>query len=515
MDMKRNLLIALLMIVAGLQTLWGQGFRVYKSDGTIAEYSLRTDSIVFYEVIGTEQDFDLFTPVNQCIAGTWYLTKTETVTFNEDGTTDDIEGGTYEFMPYQGTVIIYNAAGAPVNYFKVLKVTDEKMIIGKPDGSNLSVWYSTTPIYYVTSIVLSETSIILLPDETLRLTATVEPSDADNPAVTWESSDESVAQVINNGLVVAMAEGTCIITCRATDGSGTYAECQVSVIHSRPVTEITLNQTSVSMEVDATENLTATVLPANATNKEVAWESSDETIATVSDEGLVRAVGGGNCTITCSATDGSGVKAECQVVVDEHEYVDLGLPSGTLWATCNVGANSPGQYGDRFAWGETQPKETYDWSTYKWCNGSSNTLTKYCESSKYGYNGFTDALTELLPEDDAATANWSELWQMPSKIQFDELINSSYTTIQYDAHCYKITSNSNGNSILLPAVYSPEGGISAADYWSRSVTLSYVYDAYTIRLYYDEFNIIDDWLEINLGYEKRCEDSYVRPVRKK
>ena len=89
-----------------------------------------------------------------------------------------------------------------------------------------------------------------------------------------------------------------------------------------------------------------------------------------------------------------------------HEWVDLGLPSGTLWATCNVGASSPEGYGDYFAWGETEPKDYYDWSTYKWCNGNEVTLTKYCTDSFFGYNGFTDGKTELDPEDDAAYVNW-------------------------------------------------------------------------------------------------------------
>ena len=65
-----------------------------------------------------------------------------------------------------------------------------------------------------------------------------------------------------------------------------------------------------------------------------------------------------------------------------HEYVDLGL--SVKWATCNVGASKPEEYGDYFAWGETEPKSTYNWSTYKWCNGSDDILTKYCTNSRYG-----------------------------------------------------------------------------------------------------------------------------------
>ena len=90
----RTFIAALLLMVAGLQTAWGQGFRVYKTDGTIMQFSLRTDSIVFYDDIGTDADFGPFTPVNQMIVGTWYVSKYQTVTFNEDGTTDYIADAT-------------------------------------------------------------------------------------------------------------------------------------------------------------------------------------------------------------------------------------------------------------------------------------------------------------------------------------------------------------------------------------------------------------------------------------
>ena len=225
---KRSILASLLLLVVGLQTVRAQGFRVYKSDGTVAQFSLRTDSIVFYDGIGTDQDFGPFMPVNQCIVGTWYKSKNEVIIFNENGTTNYMEGATYEFFPYQGTVIISNASGAPISYFKVLKVTEEQMIVAMPGSEKLSI-YSTKPVQFVTGITLSETFISLQPDESKRLTATVVPADADNPAVTWTSSNEAVAEVISNGLVVAVAAGTCTITCAATDGSGVKAECQVNV----------------------------------------------------------------------------------------------------------------------------------------------------------------------------------------------------------------------------------------------------------------------------------------------
>ena len=101
-----------------------------------------------------------------------------------------------------------------------------------------------------------------------------------------------------------------------------------------------------------------------------------------------------------------------------HEYVDLGLPSGTLWAAMNIGAASPESYGYYFAWGETYPRNIYSWDNYMWCNGSSSSLTKYCTQYPYG---FVDDITQLYPEDDAATAYWGPEWCMPTYEQIQEL----------------------------------------------------------------------------------------------
>ena len=136
-----------------------------------------------------------------------------------------------------------------------------------------------------------------------------------------------------------------------------------------------------------------------------------------------------------------------------HEYVDMGLPSGTLWATMNIGATAPEDYGYHFSWGETTPKETYNWTTYIWCNGNYNTMTKYCTSSYYGYNGFVDNKSELDPEDDAATANWGPEWCMPTKEQIEELRDNctrEWTTINDVKGCL-LTSNINGASLFFPA----------------------------------------------------------------
>ena len=152
------------------------------------------------------------------------------------------------------------------------------------------------------------------------------------------------------------------------------------------------------------------------------------------------------------------------------EYVDLGL--SVKWATFNVGANSPEDYGDYFAWGETEPKEVYDWSTYKWCNGSSSTLTKYNTSSSYG---IVDNKTQLDLTDDAAHVNWGGSWRMPTREEWSELREQcTWTwTSQNGVNGRKVTSKSNGNSIFLPAagyrnISSLTGIGSTCYYWSSS-----------------------------------------------
>lgn len=200
-----------------------------------------------------------------------------------------------------------------------------------------------------------------------------------------------------------------------------------------------------------------------------------------------------------------------------HDYIDLGLPSGTLWATCNIGASKPEDYGDYFAWGETQPKSNYDWSTYKWCNGSESTMTKYCTDSNYGT---VDNRTELERADDAATVRWGAGWQMPSHDQFEELINNSYTITTWTNlndvdGGVKITSRSNGKSIFLIAAGYRNDGLQHAGfdgrYWSRSLS---EFDSYGEVLSFGEN--LDGTVGIAAYYDAdRDEGLPIRPVRRK
>ena len=156
----------------------------------------------------------------------------------------------------------------------------------------------------------------------------------------------------------------------------------------------------------------------------------------------------------------------------QYEAVDLGLPSGIKWATCNVGATKPEEYGGYYAWGETEEKENYDWSTYKWCNGSGNTMTKYCIDSSYGT---VDNKTTLDLEDDVANVKWGGSWRMPTQAELDELRNNctwTWTALN-GVNGYTVT-GPNGNSIFLPAAGNRNGtnlfnSGSYGPYWSSSL----------------------------------------------
>ena len=196
-----------------------------------------------------------------------------------------------------------------------------------------------------------------------------------------------------------------------------------------------------------------------------------------------------------------------QVLVIEtngHECVDLGLPSGTLWATCNVGATTPEGYGNYYAWGETSAKEAYYWSTYFDTNDGGSTFTKYKNEG---------GKTVLDPEDDAAHVNWGGNWRMPTKAEWQELLdNCTWTwTTQNGIIGYKVTSNKAGYTdkfIFLPAAGDRYGsGLysvgSYGYYWSSSLYEVYSYNAWYLYFNSDGHGLDNDY---------RCSGPSVRPV---
>lgn len=187
----------------------------------------------------------------------------------------------------------------------------------------------------------------------------------------------------------------------------------------------------------------------------------------------------------------------------QQEAVDLGL--SVKWATMNVGAEDPADYGNYFAWGETEPKYSVyfvNWSEYKWCEGSMYKLTKYCTDSTYG---IVDNKTVLETIDDAATANWGGSWRMPTPEEIDELCNNCTWTRGDNG--YKVT-GSNGNSIFLPAAgyFDNERGIGYGSglygsYWSNYTGGGP--SAYSLNFYFPPWDFTVGW---------RCLGKSVRPV---
>ena len=160
--------------------------------------------------------------------------------------------------------------------------------------------------------------------DTAKLTAKVEPTNATNPAVTWSSNNESVATVGTDGTVTAVSAGTATITVTTADGNKT-AECKVTVNapQTKPVTGVTLNRSAITLEVNGSEKLTATVEPSDATNQNVTWESNATNVATVGQDGTVTAVSAGTATITAIAQDGSGISGSCVVTVQQANTTAL------------------------------------------------------------------------------------------------------------------------------------------------------------------------------------------------
>lgn len=255
-------------------------------------------------------------------------------------------------------------------------------------------------------------------------------------------------------------------------------------------------------EVEADKSIT---IPAGGSGRILSWYIPSG--AKVEDAKLKASVNGSSVTTTdtktSSATIERGRAYHINVTWDgdklwfandslcpdsNHPHmIDLGLPSGTKWACCNIGASSPTEYGNYYAWGETQPKSVYDLSTYKWYKSDNNDCgyTKYCNNSYHGYNGFVDNKTELDPADDAATVNWGSGWRMPSLGQIQELINncSSEWTTRNGVNGRLLTSKKNGALLFLPAAgfrwpseFHYAGSLGY--YWSRTLDSSYSFFAY-------------------------------------
>ena len=275
---------------------------------------------------------------------------------------------------------------------------------------------------------------------------------------------------------------------------------------------VSLNKSALSLMVGGSRQLKAMVSPIGAIDKTVSWSSDRTDIATVDSEGIITAVSTGSAIITVTTNDGN-LTATCSVTVIDYfepEAVDLGLSSGLKWASCNLGATKPEEYGDYFAWGETEPKTDYSWATYKFEVGTDEQgpFSKYSGRSSNG----GDDKVRLDIADDTARLILGGSWRMPTKGECNELRNNcTWTWTTQNGVNGRLVTGPNGNSIFLPAaglrndtVYSNVG--SWGRYWSTGL--------FDFGVAWIADGIFFDSGDVGVGGSDRFYGFSVRPVTK-
>ena len=322
----------------------------------------------------------------------------------------------------------------------------------------------------------------------ITLNATVLPIDATDKSVEWSCDKEDVATVDTSGVVTAKGNGKATITVKTKD-QGKKATCVVIV--AQWVTGFILDKTWLPLEVGDEATLSVEIVfPVNANDKSYTWSSSDDVIASVDNNGIVKAKSKGTATIKVMANDGSGVNNSCQVAVysiDIPQAIDMGTVvngKNIKWASFNIGASSPEEYGLYYAWGETEPKSRYLKDTYKFGKDYSDSFSKYNTNSSYGT---VDNKTVLESEDDVAYVKSGGKWRMPTDAEWTALREQCtwvWTTRNSIEGC--LVTAPSGNSIFLPGAGQRlanflYGAGAVGNYWSSSLVTDYPNNAWLVK----------------------------------
>lgn len=276
----------------------------------------------------------------------------------------------------------------------------------------------------VTGVSLDKTSLTMAVGDMQTLTATVTPSTATDKSVTWSSSNTSVATVSSSGVITAKAAGITTITVTTNDGRKN-ATCSVTVTPVA-VTGVTLNKSSLSLYQNDSETLVATVLPSNASNKNVSWSTSNSSVATVTTNGQVTAISSGTATITVTTTDG-GKTASCVVSVTADPYgaVDLGL--SVKWSSFNYGASSITATGGYYFYGDP----TGNAVIYSFTPPNVNSIS----GTQY----------------DIVRRNWGGNWRIPTRAEINELYSlCTWTSTTLNGVSVLKVTGPSGACIYLP-----------------------------------------------------------------
>lgn len=257
-----------------------------------------------------------------------------------------------------------------------------------------------------------------------------------------------------------------------------------------PVSDVSLDPSSLELEVGENATLTPIITPSTATKKNVRWESDSPNIATVDENGVVTAVARGETTITVTTIDGN-CSAECDVKVypKSGDFVEMGPDQ--LWGTCDMGATRPKDAGSFFSWGETSSKQSFGWSSYIFCYGSTaNNISSYqypdgnTDAIWYENGAFIgDGFGVLQLEDDAASVKWGRQWRIPTRSDWEWLRDNCVWMWDEEQNGYHVISRVSGyvgNQIFL-------SGKSGGRYWSSTLDGYNSQNAYIMKISATEY----------------------------
>lgn len=279
---------------------------------TVGDVTALTETVVGrtpIRTISTKCDPNISDPA--AIAGEWRAVNRASLSLGADGKAKCTEWPSithFEYYPYARLLVLLNEQNDVERHFTVLRLSANRLDL---DYNQHTSYYPNDDMF-ATNFVISPKNLTLKPGATQQLSIIATPEGTLSPSFVWESKNRDIATIgVTTGILTAVKTGTATII--AHGGWGIEVECTVEVV--QPVESIILNYSEVTLDLDETIKLAANVLPEDACDRTFIWSSSNPDVATVLNNGMVIAMSYGTATITATANDGSGVKAECVVIV--------------------------------------------------------------------------------------------------------------------------------------------------------------------------------------------------------